>query len=223
MKNQTDELSINNIIQTNGKKIKNNHVKTPYPLNVIKSPDSLLELNLTTKDNSYISRNSEISGISEKERNRSNKFQLYKEFSDVKQFSKYHYLQNFPKFAFISDYFINFKRLKEEKNCDNPVNNSEFLINQYYDSFTPSFFHKINDNMDLKSINGDSLPVTVQVPESVSVPIHYLLPSSLKNDEIYKQLLVNILKEGKLNTDTHKFVMSRKRKCKLFFYINILI
>jgi hypothetical protein len=45
--------------------------------------------------------------------------------------------------------------------------------------------------------------------------IHPNLPFSKKNDEIFKSKLVSKLKGNKMSTDTHKFIINRKRKCNL--------
>jgi hypothetical protein len=44
--------------------------------------------------------------------------------------------------------------------------------------------------------------------------LHPKLPLSKKDDEVYKMHLVSNLKHKKMSTDTHKFIINRKRKCK---------
>lgn len=100
-------------------------------------------------------------------------------------------------------------------------NNNEYSISSFESNNnikgTPSFGVSSNEQTEKKEENQNQ---SQQEEEEPKEPIHRLLPKCLKDNEDFKQILQFHFKDYKPNTDTHKFALIRKRKCKYFRIIS---
>jgi hypothetical protein len=196
-------------------------LKTPHPRVCSfheESSDNKFEM--TTKDHSFISRitNEDYLTTEKVIKNKSN--QLNFNNSSFNSYISNSNFINFPKFSFISDYFINFEEIKQ-KNSQNikilssaaPKHYTEGVINDESLLMSPRVIDKCNSQNSCNSTVTPNFKTDEALHEDE--PLHPLLSKELKNNEIYKQYIICHFRGYKPNTDTHKFLIDRKRKCKI--------
>jgi len=185
------------------------------------------EFNLTTQDNSF------ISGATEE--NKSNRISLLDSCAIRKQikFEENRQLQFFKSIDKISDYFINFDKLRKNslnliknKNFSNNLNNSKTnsesnnsldSVNStpVFVSISPTSLNEVYEEDDENYSDGISQSDEFYTNIKNKIITHPLLPRSKIDDEAYKRKMIADMKIHRYNTDTHKFILFRKRKSKI--------
>ena len=175
---------------------------------------------VTTQDNSF------ISGATEE--NKSKRTSLMDSCAIRKniKFVENRQFQIFKSIDKISDYFINFDKLRKNslkliknKNFLNSLNKSKTNSDSEnstpaFGSISPTILNEVYEDDDENYSDESSQSDEFYSNKKNKIISHPILPQSKIDDEVYKSKMIADMKIHRYNTDTHKFILFRKRKSK---------
>ena len=208
-------------------------LRTPHPKKYLNDNDEKDErhydrtyfkksdFNLTTRDISFISGDT---CENKNFRNPTSESSLNKKNLNLHTSTDFKPLNNCEN---VSDYFINFKKIKmqtlnkrETLEHDSPIRLDTSISDE---NPTPEFNMLCEANEKLNVIETfsnktESQNIDFYSDKNNKALCHALLPFNKIDNEECKIRLISDMKIHKYNTDTHKFILFRKRKCNFFLY-----
>jgi hypothetical protein len=221
-------------------KLKRVSLRTPHPKKYANEYDENDDLNssylkksdyiLTTRDNSF------ISGGTGNFKTNSNymmdSIAIHKcfKFEDNSDFKVFKRIEN------LSEYFINFNKLKRNSlnslktqrilnsynnSTTHPLEKNHFIIKDSTPEFGSISRENLNEIYEEEdetfSSESDSEYDEFYLNSKNKISCHPLLSLSKRDDEVYKMKMIADMKIHKYNTDTHKLILFRKRKSRHIF------